>query len=486
MSAPTPSPLKAQALRGARWTSYGTVVSLLLQTAQLLILARWLSPTELGLAAIALAVGQLALAFVDLGVSNALISAPRVSPSAISLLWLLSLASATLLAGVLTLGGGAIAAFYSRADLEPLLGLVGLSLVVAAPGVTYRALLQRELRFKTLAAVETLAAIAAAAVNLTLVLLGFGVISLAWGAVARALISALGHILPGRALHPWAPPRWAEAVGYLRFGAYQLATVVLSFLGLQADTLLTGRLIGLPALGLLDTAKSLVMRPMLITAPVLQRVMTPVLARVAVDRPRLRQAFIRSQTLLYAANLPLFVGMALAADPLVRVVLGEQWLSAIPLLPVLALMGIARVLAMTVGPLVMALGLAARAFWWNLGFAASGLAAVLIGAHGGVTGVAWAVTLQIALLALAQYFGHIRPYTGASLGQWLSPLAPYTLAAAVAAAPTGLVLLFVTNPYVALALAAVVYASTYAAWLWRTHPEARELVALVRSQGLLS
>jgi hypothetical protein len=49
-----------------------------------------------------------------------------------------------------------------------------------------------------------------------------------------------------------------------------------------------------------------------------------------------------------------------------------------------------------------------------------------------------------------------------------------------------LIVWLVPIAWLALGLAALAYAVTYAAYIWFTHAEARELWQLVRSQGLLS
>lgn len=469
-----------------RWTSYGTIFNLVLQATQLLVLARWLSPTELGLAAIALAVAQLGVLFVDLGVGNALIREPIIKSGVVSGLWLLSLVSGLLIAlGVWSLSRS-IAAFYHREALVPLLSVVSLSLFMVSLGMTYKALLQRAMRFKTLTVIEAAAGIISAITNLALVWSGVGVISLAFGALARAVVQSTGFAFLGWHLHPFEQPRWRELGSYLRFGAFQLATVILSFFGGQADTLLTGRFLGIASLGMLDVSKNLVMRPMQITAPIVQRVMTPVLGLLQHDKPRLRDAFVQMQTMLVATNLPVFVGMGVAAQPLVLTALGEQWLSVVPLVPILAIMGFARVVASAVGPLVIALGLAQRAFWWNLGYAVTGLSTVALAVNWGTTGVAVGGSLHIIGLAVAQYFGHIRPLTGATIGELVRPMVPYLAAAALAAVPALLIVWLVPLAWLALGLAAIAYAGTYATYLWLTHPEARELWRLIRSQGLLS
>jgi PST family polysaccharide transporter len=57
----------------------------------------------------------------------------------------------------------------------------------------------------------------------------------------------------------------------------------------------------------------------------------------------MRRAFLDGLSIIVMLTLPLTVGIALVADPLVRVVMGPNWLGAISVMQVLAVAGIARV-----------------------------------------------------------------------------------------------------------------------------------------------
>lgn len=481
-----PSPLKAQALRGVRWTLYGTLVNLGLQLLLLYLVARWLPRPQLGLAALALTLTQLAVLIADGGLGNVVYRRAQLSPGEPRALLLLGIGLATALAALLYGITPLLAQAYALPELTPLLHIMTLGVLLVGPGLGLRTLLQRHLRFKTLAAVEGLSALVATGVSLSLLLAGWGISALAWGSVARAAVSAAGWFVTGRDLLPSAPADWSHLGLYLRLGALQLVTSLLAFIGGQADVMLTGALLSLVALASFDTAKSLALRPSQLTAPIVQRVFAPTMAQVGADQARLANVYRRMLALTFATNAPVLIGLALASGPLVAVLLGPRWADTAVLLPVAALSALAWLMMSVVGQLLYAKGQAERLLVWNALRAAGSLTAVFVGAYAGPLGIMLGIATLNTALFLTMAATDARRVTGLSLHAQLSPLAPYTLAAAVAAAPTALVLLFVTNPYVALALAAAVYASTYAAWLWRTHPEARELVALVRSQGLLS
>ena len=65
--------LKAKAISGVKWTTFSTVITTILQLLQLAILARFLDPSAFGLMALVMVVVGFSQAFLDMGISNAII-----------------------------------------------------------------------------------------------------------------------------------------------------------------------------------------------------------------------------------------------------------------------------------------------------------------------------------------------------------------------------------------------------------------------------
>ena len=78
-------------------------------------------------------------------------------------------------------------------------------------------------------------------------------------------------------------------------------------------------------------------------API-NRVLFPSYVKLADDPERLRAGFVTTLGFIALLILPICTGLAAAADPLVRVALGEKWLDVIPLISLLAIAGAANVL----------------------------------------------------------------------------------------------------------------------------------------------
>lgn len=92
-----------------------------------------------------------------------------------------------------------------------------------------------------------------------------------------------------------------------------------------------------------------------VTAP-LALTLFPAFSRVGEDRAQLVAAYRAAQGVLVAAALPIGVGTAIAAESLVRVVMGDHWLGAVPIIQVLAPVFALQSLSSLVQPLAMARG----------------------------------------------------------------------------------------------------------------------------------
>ncbi|HET9405285.1 MAG TPA: oligosaccharide flippase family protein, partial [Burkholderiales bacterium] len=215
--------LRDQAFSGARWTSLASVVRIVLQFAQLAILARLLPPADFGNMAVVLAVIAFAQIFADLGVSNAIITRTSITASTLSSLYWLNIFASACVALILLVCAPWVASFYGEPVLQPLLSLAGLHLLVTASWQQLRVLAEKELRFETLARIEIGASIAGLVVAVTMAWAGAGVYALIGGVLAVSATGAgLAWLLLARGWRPQLRLRFGEIRGYLAFGTYMI------------------------------------------------------------------------------------------------------------------------------------------------------------------------------------------------------------------------------------------------------------------------
>jgi O-antigen/teichoic acid export membrane protein len=113
----------------------------------------------------------------------------------------------------------------------------------------------------------------------------------------------------------------------------------------NGDNILIGRYLGSAPLGAYAVAYNLMLVPLNRLMLPLQDALFPALSRWQDDRERMASAWLRVERVVAAVVVPAMLGLAVLAPDFVDVVLGERWHSAVPVLQVLAVVGLLQCLA---------------------------------------------------------------------------------------------------------------------------------------------
>jgi O-antigen/teichoic acid export membrane protein len=232
-----------------------------------------------------------------------------------------------------------VAAFYGEADVQPLLAALSVGFLVTALGTTQTALLNREMDFKSLELRLMAGTLAGAVIGITLAASGYG----AWAIIAQQLASAFASTVLLWALSPWHP-RFTFSIASLRdlssFSLKVFGTRLVFYANRNADNLLIGRFLGPSALGAYAVAYNVMLAPIQrITAPLVE-VLFPAFSRIQDERERIASLWLRAIRVVGTITIPGMVGLVIVAPEFVRVVLGERWEAAVPVIQILAVVGL--------------------------------------------------------------------------------------------------------------------------------------------------
>lgn len=300
-------------------------------------LARWLTPADFGLVGLAETVAVLPLLVQRNGLREVLLrQGPRIGE------WTsagVSFSVATsLLGGLLGLALVPLAvAFYGEPRLLPLLLFLAVTSPVMSLDLVPLALLESRLRFRAIARVNTACGLAATALAVGGALLGWGAFAVLLPRPVVALGSALALWRLARPRLRWAPdwPRWREIA---RGGGLLLSAAFLGLAVSHGDYALVGLAQGTGAAGFYYFAFGLAMQTWTLLAPGLGSVLLPSFGRLTgLPAARQREAFVRAAGLLCLVGVPACLVQAAVAGPLVRVLFGQRWEPAVPVLQWLSL-----------------------------------------------------------------------------------------------------------------------------------------------------
>lgn len=388
--------LKQRAVRGGLAKLTAQVATSLLRLGSLMLLARVLTPGDFGLIGmVTVVVGVLSL-FRDMGLSTATIQRSSVSHEQLSALFWINLLVGLVLCCITVALAPVLVAFYREPRLMWVTITLAASFVINAAGLQHSALLQRQMRFTVLSAIEILSLVVSVVVGISMALLGAGYWSLVGMTMAGPAVSTAGVWLIGG----WAPgpPRAAAEVGaMLRTGGIVTANGLVVYAAYNVEKVLLGRFWGADALGIYGRAYQLINVPTENLNSAISGVALAALSRVKDDPVRLRSYFLKGYALLIATTLPITATCGLFADDMVVLMLGPQWSEAGPIFRLLAPTIIIFGLINPTWPLLVAQGLLKRSLHIALVIAPLVIVAYAIGLNWGPKGVAIAFSAAMSL-----------------------------------------------------------------------------------------
>jgi O-antigen/teichoic acid export membrane protein len=468
-------------LRGLGWTWLSSWGTQLLSWASTIIVARLLSPDDYGLVAMATLFLGLTRLLSEFGLGTTVLTMRELQPQSLREIngLALMLGAGALL--VTILAAEPLGTFFESPRLPLVVAAMGLGFVPAAMRVVPYALLQRELKFDTLARLEGVQSVTTIVTTLSIAWFGGGYWALALGPLAGSITVTVINAL----LRPVGVARPSRSIlGALRVSRNILFERLAGYGYLSADTLLIGRLLGEGPLGLYALARSLGAIAVDKVTALTMRVSPAIFSAAQHDPAALRRYLLLMSEGLSIATFPIGIGTALVAPEFVTVLLGDEWLQAIRPLQFIALAGLIPSVTSNFHALLFVSGQSAFVM-------RNGLLVLLLlppilafATRFGVAGVAaaWLLCYPLERIRLLLRLRETIGLTTRSFLGSLAPAAAYSLAMATAV----LLLDRVSAPFLGaaplLASKVALGACCYGLLVFAFHrPRLRQVIALARS-----
>lgn len=408
-------------VRGVAWTALANWGSQALSWAAVIVLARILTASDYGIVGMAgLYLGLIAI-LTEGGLGTSIVALRDLSDEAIAQFNTVAVLLGLLGAALTAAAAVPLGLFFRAPDLPPVvLALSGVA-VLSALRLVPVAVMQKELRFRGLAAIEGVQAVTNTVVTLTLALLG----ARYWALVSGALAGNAAAALASRILSPqrFRRPRLGAIGRYYAFTRDVLVGRMAWYVYSNADFAVAGRALGSAALGAYTFAWSIASVPVDKITALVTRVSTGIFARVKDDLAELSRMLHRLTEGLVMLTLPAAVGMAVVADDFVLSYLGPRWVEAILPLRILCLYATFRSVV-TLLPQVLTMRGETRFLMWNAVARAVAMpVAFAVGSRWGAGGIAAMWVLVYPAFLVPMYRLMFRSLQ-MPLRQYLAPIWP--------------------------------------------------------------
>jgi PST family polysaccharide transporter len=324
--------------------------------------------------------------------------------------------------------------FFNSEPLPLIVLVLSITFPLSAFRIVPNALLQKDLRFRRLALLETVNVLVLSLTMVFLARAGFRYWTLVAGAIVSAIVTSVLTVASRPQAFRW--PKWAELEGALTFTRDQLGATVLWYWYSNADRVVAGRLLGPADLGVYSmaslTASSISEKVMMLLTRI-----TPAYFSALQDQPAaLKRYLLRLTEILSVVLFPILIGFALVADPIVRLALGPKWLGAIGPLRLLAISAAINSTTPLLARVLTVRGQNRYLLWIAVVLSVLLPISFVVGSQWGPVGIA-AVWVTVFPLTRIPVLTRVVPSIGVSAMEYLKAFWPATSGVAAMAVAVG-------------------------------------------------
>lgn len=325
--------LKHKTVKGVSWSFIDSISSQGITFLVGLVLARLLTPEDYSLLGIIVIFIAVFNCIVDSGFSNALIRKTDATDKDYNTVFVSNLVISVVLCAALYLSASAIAEFFNRPQLIDLLKVMSFIIIINAFAIIQRTILMKRIDFKTQTKVSIISSVSSGIVGIGMAITGFGVWSLVGQQISRQGLNTLFLWIYAK----WYPKLQFSVESFKElfgFGWKLLVSSLIATIWNEIYKVVIGKCYAPATLGQYTRADQFASIFSSNMTTVVQRVSYPVLSTIQDDKVRLKSAYKR---IIKVAMLPTFVlmlGMAGCAKSMIQVMVGDQWLPAVPFLQI--------------------------------------------------------------------------------------------------------------------------------------------------------
>lgn len=327
---------KSKAIKGTAWTLFERLASQVCQFVIGILLARVLSPSDygtVGMLAIFMAIAQ---SLIDGGFVRALIQKKGRTDIDYSTVFYFNFGISVVLYAILFITAPFIADFYRTPILTDVTRVVAIQILINSLTIVQTAKLTIELNMKLQSIASIISIVVSGAIGIYLAYSGLGVWALVWQGIASSSI---------RLLILWIFSKWKPMLVFSKesfkslfsFGSKLLLGDFIHTITTNLYTLFIGRAFNSSQVGYYNRANGYATLPCGVFSQVVNKIIFPILSEHQDDNAKLLSIYKKMVNVPMFIYVPIMVGFAALAKPLVVALITDKWLACVPLIKILCI-----------------------------------------------------------------------------------------------------------------------------------------------------
>ena len=390
------SELKNKSFLGVTWNIIGKLSTQIVTFIVSIFLARLLSLSDFGLVAMAMVFISVSQAFMDFGLTTALIQKKSPSVVQINTTFYINLILAVVLTVLMISCSGLIGCFYKNDEIGEIIRVVSLLFIVYAATGVQRAMLTKQLKIKTLTISNLVGAFVQGALGIWLAFNDYGAWSLVYSNIAGSLVTCVMLWLQSS----WRPRlmfQLSEIKELFNFGYKLFFSKLLDSIYVKLDELIIGRLFNSDTLGAYSRSKSFNHMIVSYTSDSLGGVFFPVISHIQNDVEQIKRVVVKSLETISFLVFLLIALLYLDAESLIVILFGEKWLVSVEYFKILAFMAYGFPVSAILVNTLLGMGHSGKFLKLEIWKKVIGLSGMFVGFLWGIYGYLWATVVTTAI-----------------------------------------------------------------------------------------
>lgn len=304
-----------------------------------IFLARLLLPADFGVIALFGVVMGISSALIDGGLASSLIRTQNPEESDYSTVFIFNVAMSFFLYGVVFFTAPYISLFYDLPILTNVIRIYAIILIISSFTSIQKIHFVKEMDFKTAFKIKLPSLLIGGISGVFFAYFGFGVWSLVYSAIIQSVISSVQYWI----YSSWRPHlifNLQKFKYHFNFGYKLTLSGLLNTVFENMYTILIGKVFSVQQLGFYNRADSLRQMPVKNLSGALNKVSFPLFAKISHDDVKLRAVYKKMMGVVIFIIAPVLAVMVVGAEPLIRFLLTEKWLPAVPYFQILSIAGL--------------------------------------------------------------------------------------------------------------------------------------------------
>jgi len=408
-----------------------------------MIVSRLLTPSQIGVFSVAVALVALVHMLRDFGVSEYLVQEKSLDEATIRTAFTINLIIAWFLAGMLFAASSLMGRFYGNPGIGDVARVLSGTFILLPLGTNAMSRMRRDMAFGTIYKIRLGEITVRSFLTIGLAFAGFSYMSMAWGSLAAQMASVIGCTVWGwdYRVRGLSLSQWRRIVP---FSLNRTAADIVIQLGRQSADIVIGKMLGMAAAGFYSRGYGIVnlFREKVIGA--IDAVAFPLFAREHRERNAAPDLFIRSLVHLTGISWPFFGFATLMASPLIHIFFGDQWDSAVPVMRWLCGAAIVATLTFQCTQLFTAINRVGVVTSVEIQYQLTRLGIAIVAALYSIEAVA-ASQILVYVIATVLYYRNLRGYEALTTPRIVKALMPSAVVTMMACVVPLIVVLWTTH-----------------------------------------